>query len=300
MRITNNILAAQQLSAVQTNAAAFQRAQLVAISGKRVNVASDDPTAALGVMQSGSSLRALENYRTSVSRASSRISQEDSVLQQLNDLMIRVKEIGLSQTGDTASAQTRAAASAEVNQIFSQIVELGNTKFGNEYLFGGDQSLTRPFTVAGSGATVDFTTTNPAGQRAIAVDDGTSIAPTHDGKQIFLDTGVLAAVRDVARALDPSLAGVPANLANAMTQLDTAYNSVQGLIGETGALANRLTIVDENLAALKTNITTFRSDLQDVDIETALTELTNRQLAYQAALMATSKVAGMSLADYLR
>jgi flagellin-like hook-associated protein FlgL len=37
-----------------------------------------------------------------------------------------------------------------------------------------------------------------------------------------------------------------------------------------------------------------------VDVETAMTELTNRQIAYQAALLATAKVTGLSLVDYLK
>ena len=45
---------------------------------------------------------------------------------------------------------------------------LGNTKFGNEYMFGGDQSQTVPFTWTGSGATLDYTTTNPAGSTSAA------------------------------------------------------------------------------------------------------------------------------------
>ena len=66
------------------------------------------------------------------------------------------------------------------------------------------------------------------------------------------------------------------------------------------ALAYGLTTVGQNLDALKNNITTFKSNLEDVDIETAMTELTNRQVAYQAALLATTKVTGLNLVDYLK
>ena len=300
MRITNNMITAQHLSGLQSTSAALQRAQLIATTGKRVNVASDDPTAASGIMKSNSSLRALEDYRRGVQRATSRLNQEDGVLQQVNDLLGRVKEIAVSQLGDTASAKTRAAAQAEAEQIFKQLVSLGNTRFGNEYLFGGDQSQTQPFSATGTGTALAYTTTNPSGQRQIQVDDGSVVTPTHDGSQVFLNTGLLDAVRDVARALDPTLVALPNQLSTAMTQLDGAFNAVQSVIGETGALANRLDSVDQNLASLTTNLTTFKSNLEEADIETAITDLTTRQLAYQAALMATSKVSGMSLVDYLR
>ncbi len=301
MRITTSMIGAQQITGLQSNVAALLQAQNTVSTGKRINVASDDPTGALGVMTTDNSLRALDQYRTNVERATSRVSTEDSVLQDLGDLVTRAKELGIAQSGDTATDQTRQVAGAEVNQLFEQIVTLANTKFGNEYLFGGDQSQTQPFTSSGAGGTLDYTTTNPQGQRTIAVDDNQALALTHDGSQVFLNTGVLDAVKSLAHSLDPTSVGYgTAGIRAALKSLDDAYNSLQAVVGDAGARANRLTVTSQNLDALKTNLTTFKSSLQDVDIETAMTELTNRQIAYQGALLATSKVTGLSLTDYLR
>jgi flagellar hook-associated protein 3 FlgL len=301
MRITSNMIAAQQMTGLQTNIALLQKSQQQATTGKRFSAPSDDPTAATGVMAAGSSLRALEQYRTNVQRASSRVDVEDNVLQQIGDLVSRAKELGVSQASTTATAQTRSIANAELNQIFNQITQLGNTKFGNEYLFGGQQSTTAPFTASGSGATLDYTTTNPQGQRSIGIGQGQTVSPTHDGKQILLDTGVLDAVKSLAHALDPASATYgPDAIASALGEIDSASQAVQTVVGDTGAQANRLTSVGQNLDALKTNLTTFKSNLEDVDMETAITELTTRQVAYQAALLATSKVTSLNLTDYLR
>jgi flagellar hook-associated protein 3 FlgL len=301
MRITSNMIAAQQMTGLQSNLSLLQKAQQQVTSGKRYAAASDDPTAAIGTMAAGSSLRALEQYRTNVQRASSRIDVEDGVLQQIGDLVSRAKELGVTAASSSASAQTRSVANAEVQQIFSQIVSLGNTKFGNEYLFGGQQSTTAPFAVTGSGATLNYTTTNPQGARSIGIGEGQTLAPTHDGKQLLLDTGVLDAVKSLSIALDPSS---PLNaqtaVTSALTQLDGAYDNVQTMVGDTGAQANRLSSVGQNLDALKTSLTTFKSNLEDVDVEKAMTELTTRQVAYQAALLATSKVTSLNLTDYLR
>jgi flagellar hook-associated protein 3 FlgL len=301
MRITGNMISAQQMTSLQANMKLMQDAQERVTTGKSFNAASENPTAATKVMAADSSLRALDQYRTNIQRASSRVNVEDATLQQLGDLLTRARELGISQATDTASDQTRTVANAEVQEIFKQIAELGNTKFGNEYLFGGEQSTTTPFSTSGAGATLDYTSTTPQGQRQVAIGDGQTVAPTHDGKQIFLDTGVMDAVKALSRSLDPSSTTYGQDgIAAALTSLDSAYSAVQTVVGDTGAQANRLSTVTQNLSALKTNLTTFKSDLQDVDIETAMTELTSRQTAYQAALLATSKVTSMSLTDYLR
>ena len=301
MRITSNMIAAQQMTALQANASLMQQAQARLSSGKRLNAASDNPASAVSVMGSSSALRALEQYRTNVQRASNRIDLEDRILSQLGDVITRVKELAVSQAGDTATDETRGIVNAEVQQLFHQIIQLGNTKFGNEFLFGGEQTSTEPFTDSGAGASLDYASTNPQGQRSIGIGEGQTIAPTHDGKQVFLDTGVLDAVKDLVHALD-STSGTygKAGIAAAMNKLDSAFDAIQAVVGDTGALGNRLSSVGQNLDALTMNLTTFKSDLEDIDVETAMTELTNRQVAYQAALLATSKVTSLSLMDYLR
>jgi flagellar hook-associated protein 3 FlgL len=252
-------------------------------------------------MSAGSSLRALEQYKTNVQRASSRVATEDSVLSQVGDLLARVKELGIAQGTATANDSTRQVANAEVNQIFQQLISLGNTKFGNEYLFGGEQSTTTPFTATGSGATLAYSTTSPAGSRTVEIGDGQTFQATSDGSEIFIDTGVLDAVRELSLALDPSSPAYgQSGIQSALTKLDSAMNAVQTMVGDVGARANTLDSAQQNLDALKVNITTFKSNLEDVDLEKAMTELTSRQLAYQAALVATSKVNSLNLTDYLR
>jgi flagellar hook-associated protein 3 FlgL len=301
MRITNNMIVSRQLDGLQANATAMDRAQAAVTSGKRLTSASADPSAASQIMASSSSLRSLEQYRANVQRATSRVGVEDGVLQQMGDLVTRAKELGIAQSAGGATAQTRGVANAEVGQLFQQVVELGNTKFGNEYLFGGDESTTRPFDASGSGATLDYTTTGAQGARSVAIGDGQVMTTAHDGKQIFVDSGVLDAMRDLSRALDPSSGtyGTP-GISAALTKLDDAFNSVQSLVGDVGAESQRLEVTGQNLDAYKTNLSVLKSDLEDVDIETAVTELTSRQMAYQAALLATSKVLSMNLTDYLK
>jgi flagellar hook-associated protein 3 FlgL len=297
------MLLSQQMAGNQANMAALMKAQEQLTTGKRLVRASDDPVASLQVMSTNTSLRALDQYKSTVQQASSRIATEDGALSQLSDLLTRVKQLAVSQAGDTATVSTRAVANQEVGQIFQQIIALANTRFGNEYLFGGDQSTTAPFAVTGTtGATLDFSNvTGASGQRSVQIADGQTFAATHDGKQIFADSGVLAAVRDLSRALDPASPTYGnGGIASAMTSIDSALDSVQTLIGDTGARANALDSAGQNIDSLKTNLSTLKSNLQDVDMETAMTELTSRQLAYQAALVATSKLDSFNLTDYLR
>lgn len=297
MRITNNIVLRNVTTGLAANRDAVLKLQQEVSSGLKFQSASDDPTAADQVMGSSSGLAAIDQYKRNIDAAKSRNSMEDSSLSQVTDLLARAKEIMVGQATGTATGATRQVASKEMEQLFNQAVAVGNTQLSGSYVFGGDAASTTPFISTGTGATLDFTTSNPTGAHAISVAAGQTVIPTHDGKQIFLDTNVLTSLRDASRALatNDTVAGTAS-----LNTLDGAFQKVQELLGETGARTNTLDIAAQNLTALKTNLTAFRSNAQDVDIEAAVTALVTKQTAYQAAMMSTSKILGMSLADYLK
>jgi flagellar hook-associated protein 3 FlgL len=67
----------------------------------------------------------------------------------------------------------------------------------------------------------------------------------------------------------------------------------------TGNRSSRLELVSNRLAKQKTNFTTLSSDNEDVDITEVAVNLSSVELAYQAALLATSKISQTTLLNYL-
>jgi flagellar hook-associated protein 3 FlgL len=67
-----------------------------------------------------------------------------------------------------------------------------------------------------------------------------------------------------------------------------------------GARANRLDDAKSSQQNLITSNQALLSQLEDVDMPSAITEMTKRQTTYQATLAVTAKVMQTSLIDYLR
>lgn len=299
MRITNNIIQRESLSQMQTGLREVEKAQRRVSSGLRVQKASDDPSAASAAMGARSSLRALEQYRSNIERATSRSSMEESVLDQVTNLLIRAKELGISHGGNVTSAAARDAAAAEVRQILDSAVQMGNTRYGDDYLFAGAYPNDAPFDVA-QPTFVRDAKQPPVGSLETEIGAGRRIQPTHDGQEVFLDSGVFQALSDLAEALEGDHSETPAEIAAALTSLDDAFDDVAAITATTGARRNQLEMTEANLDALDVNLQTLKSDLEEVDLEKAISELVGRQTSFQAAMLATSKVMGLTLADYLR
>ena len=300
MRITNNITTQNALRTLQRGQRDIATASERVTTGLRFQRASEDPTAASQVMRTSGSLRALEQYRRNVDAAAARVSAEEGVLDQVTDVLTRGIELGLSQATGTASAETRAVTKAEVDQLLRFAVQLGNTRHGDAYLFGGAQAALAPFAMDESDpAALDFTTTSPSGEQRVEIAAGQLLSTAHDGTRVFgtATDGVLASLRDLSAALggdDQDAIGAATN------RLRGALDDTQVLVGDVGARMNQLEITGANLGALDITLTTFKSDLQEIDFERAVTELVGRQTAFQSAMLATSRVMGMNLTDYLR
>jgi len=293
MRITNNILTRASLGHVQSNLQPIARLQAQVSTGLRIQKPSDDPAAAAGVMRASGSIRALDQYRRNVDAAGSRLTAEESSLSQLGDALTRARELAISQDSSLADDGTNDAARAEVSELIGLVSGLANTRHGDEYLFGGTQSLTAP--VADEAA--PLATPLPTGSRRTEVSAGRFVETAHDARTVFGDTGALSALGDLKTAL---ASHDRAGIASAVSTLDAAFSRVQALVGENGARSTQLEITTTNLNALDVTLQTFRSDLQEVDLEKAMTELVSRQTSYQSAMIATSKVLSLNLSDYLR
>jgi flagellar hook-associated protein 3 FlgL len=295
MRITNNIIQRNALASLQANARGMAAAQQRVTTGIKVERASDDPVAASSIMGSQSSLRSVEQYRRNIDSARTYSMAEEAALEQLTQVLDRARELATTASSGTADVGARAAALTEVEQLYQHAIQIANTQVGNRYIFGGVTADLAPFDSTGA-ATPG---TNPAGatQPVVQIGRHLTLRTNHSAGEVFTDTGALQALDDLRTALT---AGDPDAIAAAGDALRSGSQGVQNLLGEIGAWSNQLDVTAANLSALDINLRTFKSDLQEVDLEEAMLDLISRQTAYQAAMMATSRVMGMTLADYLR
>jgi flagellar hook-associated protein 3 FlgL len=173
----------------------------------RLRKLSQDPTAGAEVVRLGSSMRAIEQFRRNIRMGVAKVETEDRVLDSLTTSLGRAAELAISQASSTATAETRLSVKAEVDAIIDFAVGLGNTRFGDDYLFAGTRGGEAPFRnppvagdfralLDGGGNPVD-----PSGTIPVEVGDGRFVTPNHNGTDIFLDTNALAALRQLSEAL---------------------------------------------------------------------------------------------------
>lgn len=293
MRITNSLLRHETRAGIQRQLGTIHEAYRRAITGRRVERPSDDPVAAGSIMRMDSRLRAVEQYGRNIDSARSRLAAEEDVLGHLTDILTRAKELAVASASDTSDPEARGMARAEVEQLLGNVIQLANTRIDGSYLFGGNHPDQPP--LDDDGATDPARP--PVGVRSVEAGDGFLVEVAHDAQTTFVDNGVVSALQQLADALD---ANDTAAVQAAIPAIDDAFTATQNLFAEVGARVNVLDAAEAQLATWRTHLEGARSDLSDIEMEEAISSLIDRQTAYQAALLANSRIIQTSLTDYLR
>lgn len=118
-------------------------------SGKKINRPSDDPAKIPSIMVYKKILSGIEQYRRNIQFARGELNTSEGALNGVTNSYSRLRELALSSVSDTSDDDSRNVTSYEVNEIFNQLLSIGNTKIGDKYIFSGYLTTTQAFTSAG-------------------------------------------------------------------------------------------------------------------------------------------------------
>jgi flagellar hook-associated protein 3 FlgL len=108
-----------------------------ASSQKRINKPSDDPVGTARVLNYRTSLSSIDQYRSNIDTAKGWLGLADESMIQVSTLLTKLKGLAEQGASGTMTASDREATSYEVRQIFSQLVNLANSRFEGNSIFGG-------------------------------------------------------------------------------------------------------------------------------------------------------------------
>ena len=144
MRITNNMISNNYLSALNKSLERQSKIQEQLTDGKAIHRPSDDPIKTIRSLRFNTNLSMNEQFTQNVNDSISWMESTDGAMSNLSNIMIRVKELAVSADGNKP-ADALNAIGAEIDQLINQAVTIGNTKIGDRYIFAGQMDGTLPF-----------------------------------------------------------------------------------------------------------------------------------------------------------
>ncbi len=224
-------------------------------TGLRIATASDDAAGLAISERLRAQIRSVSQAERNANDGISLVQTAEGALNEVNNILVRMRELGIQSKNGTLAAQDRDTLDLEFQQIVTEIDRIARaTSFSGLKLLDGSSS-------------------------AITLHIG-------PGTTAGVDTIDVTLVSTLASNLGLSTLGVgsSSDITAALTGIDAAINTVLSLRGSLGAAQNRLQSTIVQLGIDRENLSAAESRIRDLDIASETANLTRNSILQQAAI----------------
>ncbi len=298
MRIASNTVQDNIVRQIQSLGVQTARLQNQVASGQRITQADDDPAAAGRVLNQQSELRRVDQFDRNAGRALEISQATFAGLSDVKEISTRAGELA-TLGRSTAGPESLRAYAAEVNQLIEQLLQVGNTRLGSDYLFAGTAVDAPPFSVTrdADGNVTAAAYDGDLNQSSIPLSEVASVSPfssgaTNESVRDLLNQ--LAGLRDAFNANDS------AGIAAAQSAIIEGEDALVSAMANTGAVQMRIEVNRAQQQARGDSLVSLVTAETGADLPDTIVRLNQSQLAYQAALQSAASIMKISLLDYIR
>lgn len=274
-------------------------------TGKSILLPSDDPIAATRITQLNRQQSALDQYQTNIDSASAGMSQQESILDGVNNDLLAIRDDLLEAANGTNTAESLSSPGQDIQSMTEAMVSALNYQDEDgHYVFGGTVNDQPPIVAVdedGDGVTDSYTYQGNDDHRQTTVSNGVEVDTNVAVSDFFGDSlDVLNTLTSLSKELqdpsvDPADPQVQSDIQNAIDTVDVASDALNASIATIGETQNTMTM----LSSAQTDITTSNdqliSQLSDLDYGPASITFTGLEMAMEATLKTYSKVSELNL-----
>lgn len=266
---------------------------------KRIRDISNDPIGMSRAIRYQNRISISDQHLKNMDFSRGFIAKTEASLADLNDNLMRAKELAVAMANDTYSQDSRFATSLEVAEIIKAVVQIANSQYNGRYVFGGFRTTTPPL----------------AGDGTFLGDDGAIYIEVQEGdfKQINLQArylfepsleeqkvGAFGMIRNLETLYEGLVANDKFQIQRALTGLDLQLEKATSNMASLGALSSSL----EKTAARTEKERDFTkgslSGVVDSDAFKATSDFKRTETILQSTLLATNKMLQPSLLNFMQ
>jgi len=276
-------------------------------TGQRIQQPADDPAGMAQALSLQADSSRFSQYAQYISSLQTTANTAYDALQQLKTVSDRAGEIATLTDGTKTPAQLQAYA-AEINQLIQHAIDLANGKEGDHYVFSGTENDKPPF-VATTDANGNVTAVSYQGNTGVAqteIAEGTTLTADVPGanttgsgpRGLLADSRygadffnhLISLQKDLASGNTTAIAKVD-QPALAKDEDNLIYH-----ISNNGVTQSRLDAAATIASTLQGSLQQSLTKVAGVDMTKTITDLSQAQSTYQAALASSSVLLQMQQA----
>ncbi|WP_372653913.1 flagellar hook-associated protein FlgL [Halobacteriovorax sp.] len=298
---------------------------------KDISRPSDNPISNVEALSITSNMSDNKQYQRNADYALLHLNVTEKSLEQLTDLLVKAKEIAISQSSDFYNADVRKNIANEVNQLRNLALSIANKRVGQKHIFSGYSTLTKPFDVDGNykgdkgHTTVEvakdfFLPLNLNGHEIFYSSDDTSDKNIHpleklkksvneqteenkrelassEGERLHKRDNIFAQLESLSVALETNDAGLIQSL---LEEFDESISRLITLRTRVGSITSSVMNSKSRLESENIEGATRKSKLVDADIAEVFSDITKHQNVLKTTYKSSQGLMNQNLMDFLR
>lgn len=314
IRVTNNMLINDLARNLNTNMRQMELYQKQLQTGRTINRPSDNPAGLVKSLRLRTNLTEGEQYLNNISEAISFMETTDAALDNIGQIMHRVRELTVkaANTGTNDQGALNAIAD-EVEELNDQLKMIANTTYGSKHVFAGTNVTERPHTEGGNiDPPKDWIGNSGKLEVEIAVGIKMPINLTDEEMNNFFTSDVVTGLDEsdeeikVAGGIFALLDKIVTNIRDGedidenLEFMDAKMEDLLSCRSKIGAKVNRLELQESRLESTQIAYTGLLADNEDANIAEVIMQLKMQENVFRASLAAGARIIQPSLVDFLR
>ena len=302
MRIRNNIMTNNYLRNLNNNLKQLGKYQNQLSTGKEVSRPSDNPVLVSKIMDLKNNISQNQQYNKNIDDTIGWVRTQDGALNNISLTLNRVRDLIVYGSNGSLSKIDRQAISDELKMKTRELVDTLNTNFDGRYVFSGQKTLTKPFSID-SNDKLSYINGNGSNKNIIReISKGVSVDLITSGSLIIETSEISNENKDLGTLLKNITDDLDNNISlsdNYLEDMDKHIDNILKVRSKIGALDNRLEAAEARNTSENLNLNSLLSKSEDIDIAEKYIGYSNAVATYQASLSVGAKILQPSLIDYL-
>ncbi len=256
LRINTNIAAVSAQRVLSKQQARLEHSQQALASGSRIVKAADD-AAGLAVSENiRGQLAGIKAARNNAFNAQSLIQVSEGGLNEISNILIRLRELGVQAASDTVSDVEREFLDQEAQQLVAESDRIArSTRFGNKALLDGN------------GEEFEY-----------------HVGPFAEESENVIRYKIEADATTGTLGIDGVGLADKGSARGTLESVDDALVKIGKMRADFGAVQSRLQMTTSNLDIQNENLTAAKSRIADADIAYETSEMTSAQILQAASV----------------
>jgi len=297
MRTSLNLQVQNSLISIARASDNLTAAQLHGTSGKRILKPSDDIPGTERALSLRSAIKTVNQLADNNLVAKPALQTAEAALNEVTKIINSVRDIAVG--ANNSAVMDKSAYLAQLDDISAQLLDVANTKYMDQCIFNGT-ATNKPAVTAEAGEPPVYAYTGNAGVKKTQILSWVSVPTNIPGSKVFNFDGsagadstdlftMIARVRSAVESEDATA------LSNELKNIDANLDNVLSCRSRVGSWMQRMDDARSLLQDTKSTMMGLLSDVEDIDLPSAVIELQTQENIYQAALAINLRVMNMSL-----